>query len=58
MTPTPTDLEGIAEKFQEELNIARRHARQLASLDPEARKRVRDQIDRMLGEEKPSGTPR
>ena len=46
-----TDLKTIAEKYAAELALATRHAKQLADLDPEARKRVRDQIDKMLAEQ-------
>lgn len=47
-----TDLKAMTEKLKAELALATRHAKQLADLSPEARKRVREQIDRLLAENK------
>lgn len=43
-------LEEAAKRAQDELSLAKRHAKQLQELAPEARKRVRECIDRLLGE--------
>lgn len=48
----PEDLEAKAKQLTEELKIAKRHAAQLAELEPEARARVRACIDALLGEKK------